>query len=402
MADGLSGDDRPVRSFDLEDDPDVADRLFERCDELREESAVFYSETPGFWAFTRMERVRNALRDAALFSNDATMVWKKNRTTRLPFRVIPAQLNPPEHTTLSRLLHRLLSASAVAHLEPVMRSHARRILDDLEGRASCDFMADYARRLPTRVFIELLGLPGERTAEFVELADRFHRGSAETDPDGAEVRRTVTLIADVLQQCIEMRRRDPRDDLITKLVHAQVEGRSLSSTELRDLGLQLFGAGLDTVAGALGFFVLHCATHPQDRARIVADPSILPAAIEESLRLYSQVSPSRMVTRDIEVDGFGLRAGEFVLLPLACANRDPEAFDDAGSFRLDRPTNRHVAFGTGPHRCVGAPLARLELRVALEEWHARHPDYEVPDGAAVRRYATGVAGLATLPLTLLR
>lgn len=162
----------------------------------------------------------------------------------------------------------------------------------------------------------------------------------------------------------------------------------------------MFQAGLDTVASQLSYAVYHFATHPHDRQRIVEDPSLIPTANEELLRYYAFVPPGRKVAQDTEVAGCPMKAGDMVLLPLVAANRDPKEFDRADEVIIDRRNNRHIAFGAGPHRCLGSHLARLELQVAMEGWHERVPDYEIDTSVPLFEHSAGLIGLNNLPLRL--
>jgi cytochrome P450 len=224
------------------------------------------------------------------------------------------------------------------------------------------------------------------------------RTPPESDPDG-EIRAGFMLsIAGYLGELLAARRAERRDDIISYLVGCSVDGRPLTDAELMEMCFLLYMAGLDTVAGMIGFMFWHLAEHPDHRRALVADESLIPDAVEEFLRYYSIVNTSRVVTRDADFGGCPMKAGDRAVLPTAAANRDPRAFTDADAFVIDRRPNRHIAFGAGPHRCLGSHLARLELRVALEEWHRRIPEYGIADGATVRQDVSGVSVVENLPL----
>ncbi|WP_241756233.1 cytochrome P450 [Actinomadura sp. RB99] len=205
-------------------------------------------------------------------------------------------------------------------------------------------------------------------------------------------------VAALFKELIAERRRDPRDDVVSAALAFEPDGRPVTDDELLQLCTLLFLAGLDTVAAQLSYSFWHLARHDADRARITADPGIVPDAVEELLRAYSLVLPARKRVTDAASHGCPMGAGDMVMLPLAMANRDPRAFPDPRTVDFDRTPNRHIAFGAGPHRCLGSHLARLELRVAVEEWHRRIPHYRVPDGARPTEHASLVLGLDTLPL----
>jgi cytochrome P450 len=188
-----------------------------------------------------------------------------------------------------------------------------------------------------------------------------------------------------------------RTDILSKSLDFQIDGEHVSDQDLLDFCLLMFMAGLDTVAAQLTFSFWHLATHVADRRRIVDDPSLVDSAVEEFLRYYSFVTPGRKVVRDTEIAGCPIKQGQMVYLPLVSANRDPREFERAGEVLIDRAANRHIAFGAGPHRCLGSHLARQELRIALQEWHARIPDYELAPGAEILEHG-GQIGISNLPL----
>ena len=200
-----------------------------------------------------------------------------------------------------------------------------------------------------------------------------------------------------LQGQIEDHIANPRDDLITFLLNSEMNGEPLSPFHVgRTIGLLLI-AGIDTTWSAIGASIWHLARTPADRERLVAEPGLLPTAIEELLRAYAPVTMARLVRQDMDWNGCPMKAEEWVLLSFPAANRDPAAFDRAGEVVLDREPNRHAAFGLGVHRCAGSHLARMELRVALREFHRRIPDYEIPPGTELK-YTAALRSVEALPL----
>jgi cytochrome P450 len=196
-------------------------------------------------------------------------------------------------------------------------------------------------------------------------------------------------------------RRSPRDDLVSYLIDLEIDGVSLSDQHVIGTIALLLIAGIDTTWSAIGASLWHLAQHPEDRARLVAEPEVMTFAVEEFLRLYAPVTMARIVARDTEIGGCPVAEGDWVLLPFPAANRDPEAFEDPERFVVDRERNRHAAFGLGIHRCLGSNLARLELRVAVEEWLRRVPDFELSDPDAVRWSTGQVRGPRSLPVRVL-
>jgi cytochrome P450 len=196
---------------------------------------------------------------------------------------------------------------------------------------------------------------------------------------------------------IAQRREQPRDDIVSKALTYQIDGEPVTDQDLLSFCLLMFMAGLDTVSVTLGWMFLHLARNDDDRHRLVAEPAIIPTAVEEFVRAYAIVIPARKVMQDIEIQGCPMKAGDMVNIPLAAATRDDAAFPDATTVDIARKPNNHIGFGAGPHRCLGSHLARLELRIAMEEWHARIPNYRLaPDAQMLETGAQ--LGLESLPL----
>jgi cytochrome P450 len=198
-------------------------------------------------------------------------------------------------------------------------------------------------------------------------------------------------------EIVAERREEPRDDIVSKALKYEIDGKPVSDADLLSFCLLMFMAGLDTVSVTLGWSFLHLARNDNDRERIVADPGLITSAVEEFLRAYAIVVPARKVMKDVEIQGCPMKAGDMVNIPLIAATRDEAAFPDAKRVDITRKPNRHIAFGAGPHRCLGSHLARRELHIALEEWHKRISDYRVADGAQLQETG-GQIGLHSLPL----
>jgi cytochrome P450 len=250
-------------------------------------------------------------------------------------------------------------------------------------RGRCDLAGELAIELPTEVFLAHLGLPTEDGSRLLPLVEAMFRGFFGGDP--AELADTVDTIKAYFRRHLDDRRRTPRDpdrDFLTYLLAAEVGGVPLAPEDAVTLAFTIMLAGLDTTRSALGFVFHHLGRHPEHRRWLVATPAAIPVAVEELVRLYSLLlQAGRLVVRDVDFHGCPLRAGDIVWLGLASANRDPREFERPAEFVPDRTVNRHLAFGAGPHRCLGSHLARVELVVVLEEWLARIPEFE-PDEAA--------------------
>ncbi|MEU6744886.1 cytochrome P450 [Spirillospora sp. NPDC046719] len=381
----------PRIDFDPFGEPRPAGTTHAMLDELRERCPAFHSGARhGFWVLTRYADILAAYQDTASHSSRAIAVTDPDPS----YRWIPVMLDPPEHTTWRRLLRPLFTPARAAAMEDGVRRRCGELIDALAGRGECDFVTDFARRYPTAVFLEFMGLPVDRLEEFL----RWEYAILHAPPAEGGRAEAMRSVAALFRELIAERRRDPRDDVVSAALAFEPDGRPVTDDELLQLCTLLFLAGLDTVAAQLSYSFWHLARHDADRARITAEPGIVPDAVEELLRAYSLVLPARKRVTDAASHGCPMGAGDMVMLPLAMANRDPRAFPDPRTVDFDRTPNRHIAFGAGPHRCLGSHLARLELRVALEEWHRRIPHYRVPDGARPTEHASLVLGLDTLPL----
>jgi cytochrome P450 len=278
--------------------------------------------------------------------------------------------------------------------EPLTRQICNTLLDGFIADGHADAAADYAQQIPVRVIAHVLGVPTELSDTFtgwvrdvLEFADDRERREA-----GMEA-----LINYFINE-LATRRVHPGDDLLSELLTAEVEGQPIEDSVVLGVAGLVLLAGVDTTWSAIGSSLWHLATHPDDRKRMVADPEVWPLAIEELLRAYSPVTMARVVTEDVIYGGCPMKAGDKVLMNFPAANRDPEVFEDADRVLLDRAHNRHVAFGSGIHRCAGSNLARMELQVALEEWLRRIPDFRLVDGSHVEWAGGQVRGPRVMPV----
>ena len=233
------------------------------------------------------------------------------------------------------------------------------------GRA--DAARDYAQQIPVRVIATILGVPEEMSDTFTGWV----RDALEFADDPERRKRGSYGIGYYLWEQMQARRTDPGDDLLSHLLHEEVEGGPIDPAIVLGMAMLTLIAGIDTTWSAIGSTLWHLATHDDDRRRLVAEPALMPTAVEEFLRAYAPVTMARVVTEDVEFEGCPMKAGDKVLMNFPAANRDPAAFDRADQVVLDRAVNRHVAFGSGIHRCAGSNLARMELQVAVEEWLPR-------------------------------
>ncbi|WP_163506503.1 cytochrome P450 [Fodinicola acaciae] len=334
----------------------------------------------GFWVVTEGTAVQEALQDWRTFSSTSVTALDPDPK----FLWIPEMLDPPMHTEWRRLLGREFSPKAVAAREPEIRRVAVELIDQLAQTDGADVLDGFARRFPTTIFLRLMGLPEEDLERFLDWVHDVLHLSYEQDPDRSRQFSAIQQVSAYFQEQIALRREAPRDDLLSRAMTWRIEGKPISDRDLHAFCVLMFMAGLDTVPIAVGWVLYHFAQHPEQRRAILADQALIATSVEEILRVYSFVIPARKATRDVTVGGCPVRAGEMVMLPLSVSNRDPRRYDNPRQVDLARTTSNHIAFGSGPHRCLGSHLARLELNVAVEEWHRRIPDYRVADGQDLR------------------
>ena len=387
----------PESDFDYHHDPGIASDPFGVFDAARGRRAFRSERYGGYWVLTEAADIRDAFQHPEWFSSRITGIPPTPR----PRRLLPLELDPPEHGIYRHPLAAVFSPKAVAAMEPAIRRTCAGLVDGLAARGECEFLADFAVPFPTTIFVELLGLPAAEARRFAAWNHALLHSHDRPAVRAAAKTQIAGYLDDLVEQRMaEVARGEGRtDDLFAVLAATEVDGRPLEKAEIFDYAFLLFIAGLDTVTAALGFSFSYLAANPEHRKALVADPALVPAAVEELLRAFSVVNPARTVTEDVEFAGVCLREGDRVLLSTVLANRDPAEFDDPTEVRFDRPVNRHLAFGAGPHRCLGSHLARCELKVALEEFHRRIPDYRIAGGAVIRAHGGGAMGVDHLPLT---
>lgn len=394
-----AGIEEAARSFhpfaaELQDDP------YPFFGALRSSCPVARSEAMGgFWILSRYEEVRFALQRHDLFSNLVNILPPGQMTDFGPD--IPTQLDPPEHTAYRKILIPLMGPRAMARLEDDIRRAARRLLEPIRRRGSCDFLAEFAVPLPTETFCALMGLPAVDLPMFLAWKDAVLR--AEGPEQGAAAKTALAGLVEYFTGVYRERSAagDPGSDLMGQLISARPGGTNRTSeSEFVRIASFLWAAGLDTVTAQLSFAVLYLGRHPGQRDRLVSDPARIPAAVEELMRYDTLVNDCRQVREDLELAGRQLRAGDIVLLSYSAAGRDPEQFPDPDVVDFDREQNRHLGFGAGVHRCAGSHLARIQLRVAMEELHRMMPSYRVDESIPPRAHLGWIRGVDRLHLTL--
>ena len=385
----------PVLNFDHFAPADVTpEQYYEKWALRRNECPVSYSEEHGgFYFITQNEDVRKGLTDVATFSSrDGAGLPSQ------PIKLYPEDLDPPEHRKYRQVIGPFFSPQKVALLEPWVREVVRKLLDDLEGKKEYDFIDEFARPLPQQVTLRLLGVPDEDlpdVAHWIEFLTVNERNNEEAAAAGAS-------LFGYIDAFLTRRATEPRaDDVVSALLEGTVDGNPLTKAEMTAfVSLVLFG-GLETTTGALGGFTAWLADHPDERARLISDMTLLPTAIDDAIRF---TTPSqhlgRTATRDIEVHGCVIPEGSRVLMGVGSANHDPTQFENPDTIVLDRSPNLHMGFGMGPHRCIGSHLAKLQLQVALEEFLARYPNFSVGDRSRIRYLGGEARGMVNLPIVI--
>ncbi|MCY1078366.1 cytochrome P450 [Archangium lansingense] len=344
---------------------------------LREATPVQKVEAfMGAYVVTRHELIGPILKDTTVFSSrmmgfEQVMPQELGEDVLRYFRVEKALLSsdPPLHTHMRTLVSRAFTPRRVAELEPHLREITRELLDTMLAKKEFDLVADLAAPLPVTVIAELLGIEPEHRLDFKRWSDAIIQAASFTIRDKRPLADSIRQLQTYLESTIEQRRRIPRNDLISALVEAsEAEGGFLSTLELIDFVRLLLIAGNETTTNLIGNGMVALLRHPSEWERLVADPSLIPNAIEEMLRYEGPAqSILRMTTQDTEIAGVPIPKGAQVMLLLSAANRDPRKFPEPDKFDVTRDAQGHLAFGHGVHFCLGAPLARLEAKVAFEE-----------------------------------
>ncbi len=315
--------------------------------------------------------------------------------------LIPLAVDPPGHAKYRKILDPLFAPKRMDALEDAIAARANHFIDEFVDRGECEYHDEFAVPFPSAIFLELMGLPWEELDTFLRLKDGILRpGDGESDIEAmtriqAETGQEIYRYFDAI---LDEREQQPRDDILSHFLAAEVDGDRLTREEILDICFLFLIAGLDTVTDSLSCFYAFLAQHPTHRRMLAGDPAMISGAVEELLRWESPVpNPPRLVTTDSELLGERLPAGCVLQLGLGPANVDPDVIDDPFDVRFDRGTNPHVAFGVGVHRCLGSHLARRELRVALREWHRRIPEYELVPGTELQ-YPPGLRSVQNLQL----
>ncbi len=369
-------------------------------DELRQRCPIAHTDRfGGGWLPVRYEDVAAIAYDTERFSSRSIVMGN----FRPPVDIAPIggsppiSSDPPFHHDARKLLLPAFTKTEIKKLEPATRAFCHALIDKFDGMDVVDAAGDYAQHIPMRVIANMLGFPPEDGPKFREFVENTLEG-INLEPE-ERIARMSKLFDYILDQIHDHLAR-PREDLTTFLINAELYGRKLEADHVAGTMVLLLIAGIDTTWSAIGSSLWHLARNPADRERLVAEPELLPTAMEEFLRAYAPVTMARLVKDDMAWNGVDMKAEDWILLSFPAANRDPAQFERAGEVVIDREVNRHAAFGLGIHRCLGSHLARMELRVALEVWLERVPQFRLADPDAVTWSTGQIRGPRCLPLRI--
>nr|WP_047169519.1 cytochrome P450 [Sphingomonas sp. Y57] len=344
----------------------------------------------GHWVPTRGRVIAAMFRDHERFSSRVPQVPKDQGEL---YEFIPQTLDPPRHRPYRNLLNDSFSPKAILRMEDRVRRLAIDLIEGFRAKGRCNFVRDYAEILPIHIFLSIVDLPIADAPYLLNLANQINR------PDGSmTLEEALTNFRDYLGVWIDKRRGGEGRDLLTKLVNSEVEGRPLSRDEVLRMTNIVLLAGLDTVVNFLGFMMLFLARNPEHRRKLTRDPGLIPAAVDEFVRRFPVVLIGREVTRDMDYEGVTFKKGEMVMIPTMLHGLDDRENPGAPTVDYRREKSEHSTFGGGVHRCAGSFLARAEIRVTLEEWLSRIPEFHIEEGAEIRHNGGLVGGIQELPL----
>ncbi len=370
---------------------------------LRQHAPVFRHREaggPGFWAITRHADIARISRDPSTFAQVPSLFIEDLPPGNLRDHPdVMINMDPPKHTRYRALVSKGFLPRVILRLEGRIREVVTELIDTMATRGAVDFVSEFATQLPLRIIIELVGVPPADQAQVLDFSTRFF-GALDPEYQGGPVDLHM-LMANMdatANRLAELRRREPTDDMLSVLMAAEVDGERLNYTEFGGFFRLLLAAGHDTTKNLLCNGLLALLENPSEYRRLLADPTLIPTAVEEMLRYApSAFYFRRNATQDIEIRGQKISAGDKLILWYASGNRDEEVFRDADKLDVGRTPNEHLAFGIGPHYCLGAALARLEARIAFEELLRRLPDIALA-GPAVRLRSNWIHGIKSMPI----
>lgn len=342
------------------------------------------------WVITRHTLQQEAFADYAHFTSQGGSGFEQ--ILNVSWRLIPLDYDPPAHTLYRMVLNPFFTPAKVSDLDAAVRRVCDSLIAAFEHRGGCEFVSDFATPFPSHVFLALMGMPVAQAPQFLAWERALTHGLDPAERVGA-----AQAVCNYLTGFVRQQRAEPATDLMRGLMAARIDGRPLSDNEILAMCHTLYFGGLDTVYSTLGFILRHLATHPGFQSRLRDNPELIPQAVDELLRAFSVVSSRRCVTADFVFHGVEMRKGDLVVLPLYLAGRDPQAHANPHEIDLNRKSGR-LTFASGPHHCLGAHLARREIRIALETLLSRFNDIHIPPGDACEYHSGVTFGVDRLPL----
>lgn len=386
-----------VYDFDFFRDPGLVARGHDRLAEIaREAPEIFWTPRQGgHWVVRSHDKVYKAQRAPEVFSNgpvpyEAIKAYNDSQPDDKKALIpLPITVDPPYHDVYRKPLNKTFGPTNMLALKDRIRSLAASLVEAVKAKGACEFMSEIAEPLPTTIFLELFGLPQDRQREYRDLvADHLRSG----ERDQRAVQGRLRKVADTMRETILERRDNPGGDVLSMLWQSEFEGRPANLHDIENYAVMLFVAGLDTVMNGMGLGVHHLAKNPELQATLRAKPALIPEAAEEILRRYTFTVPPRFVAQDGEFEGVAMKRGEMALMMLPTADLDPAEFASPEEYNMARENKAHIAFGTGPHRCLGSHLARIELQVLYEEMLARLPEFRLDPAKPVTFHGGNVIG----------
>lgn len=385
-----------VYDFDYYADPGLIEKGHDRAIELtREAPPIFWTpRNSGHWMLMGHKAVFEGSRDTEAFSN-SPIPWEELQAIindmpedQKPLIPSPITLDPPLHTALRLPLQKAFSPKAMKAIEQDIRKLAAALVDGVKADGGCEFMSTLAEPLPVTVFLKMFGLPTDRQGDYRKLV-KEHLASTDFDPAATQAR--LRQVADIMRDTILERKENPKDDIISMLWATEIDGKPMTMHQIESYGVMIFIAGLDTVMNGMGLGIIHIASHPDFQEALRADLSKVSAANEELLRRYTFTLPVRFVAKDMEFQGAPMKKGEKVILMLPGADLDESVYREPETFDMKRESV-HIAFGVGPHRCLGSHLARIELNILYEEMLRRLPPFKLDPNKKVQYHGGPVWG----------
>jgi cytochrome P450 len=366
---------------------------------LREEAPVYENPTLDFWALSRFDDVLAGLHDPATYTSGHGVALEDEGPDGPAGSMI--HLDPPEHTAMRKLVSRRFTPRRIAELEPRVREWTRALVATIDGRSQFDVVTDYAALLPATVISTMLGVPTEEHEHVRVWTDQLLTREAGMMTVPADAGAAMMRLVELSAQLMALRRERPTADILSLLVEVEVDGEKLTDAQVIGFCILLISGGHETTAKLIANGIRLFAAHPEQRDAVIAEPSLMVPAVEELLRFTSPTQyMTRTTTRPVELHDVTIPEGKKVALLLGSGNRDPREFDRPDEFDIHRGNPRILAFGHGAHVCLGAAVARLEARVALEEFLARYADYTVDEAGIEYLHSGNVQGPTRVPVTV--